>query len=259
MIQIFNSRNRQEFWDKIPEKVLKRMEGIDDFVVRIGPGGYLLAFHGLDESQAFLYFDEDECDLYADSVMLYKHAMNINQDDSVQDMQMFFTDLTKTDLVHLQQLENDVSRLEEKLLTGNIPTSEGSKRILRYHKTIRRRKRYYQRLEFVTDELQNMDPRFSSLSRRFDRLYKTILRVDENLEQVREAYQSQIDIEQNQTMKVLTVVTTIVMPLTLIVGWYGMNLNMPEFHWHFGYPYVILLSLGTVALMLYIFKKNHWF
>ncbi|MGJ5623990.1 hypothetical protein MYD03_00160 [Mediterraneibacter gnavus] len=47
--------------------------------------------------------------------------------------------------------------------------------------------------------------------------------------QLREMHQTQIDIRQNEIMKVLTIVTTLFMPLTLIAGWYGMNFaHMPE-------------------------------
>jgi magnesium transporter len=60
-------------------------------------------------------------------------------------------------------------------------------------------------------------------------------------------------------MKLFTVVTVIFMPLTLIVGWYGMNLKMPEFSWHFGYLFVIGLSLCTLLVSLMFFKRKKWF
>ena len=53
--------------------------------------------------------------------------------------------------------------------------------------------------------------------------------------QIRELYQSLIAVQQNQVMSILTVVTTIFLPLTLIVGWYGMNFEMPEYAWRYGY------------------------
>ncbi len=78
--------------------------------------------------------------------------------------------------------------------------------------------------------------------------------------QVREIYQSQIDIRQNQIMKVLTVVTTVFLPLSLIAGWYGMNFSgMPELQWPFGYPLVILISVLVVAVTCWFFKKKHYF
>ena len=75
----------------------------------------------------------------------------------------------------------------------------------------------------------------------------------------REAYQSQVDISLNKTMKVLTVVTAIISPLTLIAGWYGMNLQMPEYHWSFGYPLVIGLSIAAIGLCIAYFRKHKWF
>ena len=60
-------------------------------------------------------------------------------------------------------------------------------------------------------------------------------------------------------MTLLTVVTTIFMPLTLIAGWYGMNfVNMPELHWPYGYPVIIVVSLMIVAGALLYFKKKKW-
>ena len=57
----------------------------------------------------------------------------------------------------------------------------------------------------------------------------------------------------------LTVITTIFMPLTLIAGWYGMNFRyMPELGWRIGYPLVIVISIAIVVFCLIIFKKKRW-
>lgn len=59
---------------------------------------------------------------------------------------------------------------------------------------------------------------------------------------MREAYQSQLEIQQNDLMKVFTVVTTVFLPLNLITGWYGMNFgDMPELSWHYGYGSIIVV------------------
>ena len=114
-------------------------------------------------------------------------------------------------------------------------------------------------MEFLTDELSAIDPSFGFIDKKFDRLLEFVLHLQEYIEQVREAYQSQIDIEQNNIMKVFTVVTSIFLPLTLIAGWYGMNLQMPEFHWAWGYPFVIAVSLSVVVALIVIFKRKKWF
>ena len=66
-----------------------------------------------------------------------------------------------------------------------------------------------------------------------------------------------LDYNANLIMKVFTVVTTVFLPLTLIVGWYGMNFKyMPELTSQYGYPAVIILSILVVVLSLLFFKKK---
>ena len=75
--------------------------------------------------------------------------------------------------------------------------------------------------------------------------------------QVQDVYQSEIEIKQNDVMKILTIVTTIFLPLTLIAGWYGMNFeHMPEIKYPYAYPVTIAASIIIVAASLYYFKKK---
>jgi magnesium transporter len=60
-------------------------------------------------------------------------------------------------------------------------------------------------------------------------------------------------------MKTFTVMTSIFLPLTLIVGWYGMNLKIPEYDWDYGYPFVIAISIVVAVITLIYFKKKKWF
>jgi magnesium transporter len=76
---------------------------------------------------------------------------------------------------------------------------------------------------------------------------------------LKDAYESSLELKLNQTMKVFTLFTVIFSPLTLIVGWYGMNFNsMPEFDWKYGYAFVIGLSVTTIAVIIFIFKRKRW-
>ena len=77
--------------------------------------------------------------------------------------------------------------------------------------------------------------------------------------QVQDVYQSEIGIRQNNVMKVLTIVTTVFLPLTLIAGWYGMNfVYMPELKWVYGYPVAIGASILVIIVSLWIFKKKKY-
>jgi magnesium transporter len=74
-----------------------------------------------------------------------------------------------------------------------------------------------------------------------------------------EIYLSSISNRLNEVMKVLTIITTIFIPLSFIAGVYGMNFEgMPELHSRWGYP-LTLLAMGLVALgMLYFFRRKGW-
>ncbi len=75
-----------------------------------------------------------------------------------------------------------------------------------------------------------------------------------------DAYLSNITNKTNEIMKTLTVIATIMMPLTLITGIYGMNFKyMPEISWKFGYMGAYTLMAIVACGMLIYFKKNKWF
>jgi magnesium transporter len=78
-------------------------------------------------------------------------------------------------------------------------------------------------------------------------------------------YLSSVSNRMNEIMKVLTIVSTIFIPLTFMSGLYGMNFNteispwnMPELNWAFGYPVLLLVMLGVVVGMLLYFKSKKW-
>ena len=63
----------------------------------------------------------------------------------------------------------------------------------------------------------------------------------------------------NEVMKVLTAVSTIILPMTLISGIYGMNFQeMPELHWSMGYPMAILLMLMAGSVTYWFYRKRGW-
>jgi magnesium transporter len=63
----------------------------------------------------------------------------------------------------------------------------------------------------------------------------------------------------NEVMKVLTVISTIFIPLTFIVGIYGMNFRyMPELEWRWGYPLVMLGMAGIAVALYFYFRRKKW-
>lgn len=100
---------------------------------------------------------------------------------------------------------------------------------------------------------------FELFTARVTRLQGIISTLREYTAQVRELYQSELSVKQNSIMTVLTVVTTIIMPLTLITGWYGMNFKyMPELESPFAYPVLIGVVLFIVIGGIVYFKNKKW-
>lgn len=98
---------------------------------------------------------------------------------------------------------------------------------------------------------------FRIFADRANRLSNNTRMLQEYSVHVREAYHAQLEYDLNRIMKIFTVVTTIFLPLTLIVGWYGMNFTtMPEITWQYGYLYVILLCIIVAIICLIFFKKK---
>jgi magnesium transporter len=113
------------------------------------------------------------------------------------------------------------------------------------------------------------DP-FAVISRRsapyFRDVYDHLFRISDSAETYKdlsaglmEAYLMVVSNRLNEVIKVLTLLATIMLPLTVITGIYGMNFDhMPELHWGFGY-YAVLGVMGLVVFgLLYYFRRQKW-
>lgn len=97
-------------------------------------------------------------------------------------------------------------------------------------------------------------------------VYDHVVHIIESIEIYREMISSMLDLylssvsnRLNEVMKVLTIIATIFMPLTFIAGVYGMNFAfLPELHWHYGYPAVLVLMAAIAGVMIYYFKRKQW-
>lgn len=97
-------------------------------------------------------------------------------------------------------------------------------------------------------------------------LYDHAIQVVDILETFRETvsgmmdlYLSNISNRMNEVMKVLTIIASIFIPLTFVVGIYGMNFeNMPELKWSFGYPLIWAIMVLIGVILVIFFKKRKW-
>ncbi|HEY9632175.1 MAG TPA: magnesium/cobalt transporter CorA [Coleofasciculaceae cyanobacterium] len=81
-----------------------------------------------------------------------------------------------------------------------------------------------------------------------------------------DVYLSSVGNKMNEIMKLLTVISSIFIPLTFIAGLYGMNfntekspLNMPELNWYWGYPVCLAVMAATAGGLVYFFWRRGWF
>lgn len=179
----------------------------------------------------------------------------------------FFMELINDDLLILENLEKSLSAIEEDILHGKF--DKVNNRILPMKKEVLKLHRYYVELMQIGDELQenamdifndNNIGIFRIFSDRTSRLLGETQVLRDYAVQVQGVYESEIGIRQNDIMKMLTIVTTIFLPLTLLAGWYGMNfIHMPELHWKFGYPFLVIVSILIVVFNLwYMKRKKFW-
>lgn len=174
--------------------------------------------------------------------------------------------LIEDDLFYLIHLEKDLEMMEEQL-QRDIPR-DFFLTLTRYRQKLSELNAYYEQLADIGDRmplcppplLQGEAQAWSNYSRRTGLLQNHVQLLRENVVQLRELYHAQLDAKQNQVMVILTVVTTLFLPLTLLTGWYGMNFAyMPELQWKYGYLIVIALSLFIILLEIWYFKRKKFF
>ena len=185
-------------------------------------------------------------------------------------LERFLYDLLETiiaqDLPLLETMEKRMNTIEEAILRGEVEAYpqalndiRGDLLDLRVH---------YEQLIDLGQELEENENGFfheenlryfHMFTERVMRLQDMVSGQREYVVQLRDLIQVQMDVKQNRIMTLLTVITSIFLPLTLIAGWYGMNFKyMPELNWKYSYPAVILVSVGIVIACIRYFKKKKW-
>ena len=177
----------------------------------------------------------------------------------------FLEQIIHTDLSLLERYEGELDEIDKEVAEDRKADLVKLDDIRWY---LRELKRHYDHLIDLAQELEENENNFFKanniryfklFSSRVSRLYDMVNSLLDYSMQIRDTYESKLDVKQNSIMTVLTVVTTIFMPLTLIAGWYGMNFRyMPELESKFGYPGVIIVSILIAAGCLIYFKHKKW-
>lgn len=167
--------------------------------------------------------------------------------------------LIKNDSDFLSLMEKEAEETEEKILedrdTNFFPLLTKRKRVVSKFEA------FYLDMLSILDELEDIEeiPN-NTLKQKISRLEVYSGRISQIISEIRSEGESlQLD-KENKTMELLTVITTIFLPLTLLTGWYGMNWKgMKELDWKWGYIAFICVSIAIVAFeIIYFFKRGYF-
>ncbi|MEI7667383.1 MAG: magnesium/cobalt transporter CorA [Erysipelotrichaceae bacterium] len=166
----------------------------------------------------------------------------------------------------LEKVEEKIDGLEEAiLLASNIEQLKQvrtlKRELLSMHKLVWP---FREVVSYLSHEEQvvSQDTQFY-----FRDVHEHLFQVIDSIDTYRDVLSSLLDIylsssnmRLSEVMKILTIISTIFMPLTFIVGLYGMNFKyMPEIGWAYGYPFALSLMFLSILAMIAYFKHKHWF
>ncbi|MFT5942307.1 MAG: magnesium transporter [Sediminicola sp.] len=168
--------------------------------------------------------------------------------------------------VVLENINSKIEQLEEEVYDN--PTPYTARKIQDLKKEVLRvRRRIFPVKELINRLIESENPLVTKDTKLFLKdLMDHCLEINESLQIYREMsmsllemYMSNVSNKMNEVMKVLTIMASIFIPLTFIVGIYGMNFSfMPELEWKYGYFVVLGVMLTLFITMLILFKKKRW-
>ena len=175
--------------------------------------------------------------------------------------------------ITLEYIDDKIEFVEEKLLDNSDESF--LKEIHNLRKDILKLRRAVYPMRDMTYYLQKGEnPLIQKTTLMFTRdLYDHIANNIETIENYREIINGVLEVHltnashrMNQVIKLLTMISTIFIPLTFIVGIYGMNFNtqvsifnMPELNWKYGYLFVMFIMLAIAVSLVVFFKRKKWF
>lgn len=166
----------------------------------------------------------------------------------------------------LEQIGEQIEDLEEVLV--DQPERSMLQAVYRLKRDLLNVRRAVWPLREVISQLQHADPALVAPATQIylRDVYEHTVTVMETVETYRDVVAGLIDIylssisnRTNEVMKVLTIISTIFMPLAFLTGLYGMNFDyMPELRWRYGYPMVWGIALTVSLVLLYYFRRRDW-
>ena len=146
--------------------------------------------------------------------------------------------------------------LKEDLLLGIAQLQEN---VMMLHQAITEKQRVVSSLIRIPEFNRLGNERLTIIIRDIASLLQHSQFSSQRLEYLQNTFLGLVNIEQNQVIKIFTVVTVVFMPPTLIASIYGMNfVHMPEISWMAGYPFALGLMVVSSLIFLWYFRRKKW-
>ncbi len=179
---------------------------------------------------------------------------------------LFCKHILVNDLSYLTWIEAKMERMEESLVASGADID--TTKIMEFRRKSLRFNSYYQQMatmvSAISDNENGLMTReeahaFDHIESLADKLASRAESLKEYSLQLYELQQTQIDLKQNSIMQVFTIMTVLFAPLTLITGWFGMNLSViPGIDFQWMWLTLIVFAVIFTVFFLILFKKKHW-
>lgn len=179
---------------------------------------------------------------------------------------VFMKALMADDLDYMGEVEDRMEDIEEDMMEKDFDITASA--IMRYRRMSMRFSAFYQQMATMAAMLSDDENKlmtseetsqFDHLENLADRLEGRAGTLREYSLQLHELHQTRIDLRQNSIMQVLTIVTVLLAPMTIVTGWFGMNLGtIPGLSLDVMWIILLVAFATCTALLLLIFHKKRW-
>lgn len=212
-----------------------------------------------------LYFVQHTGDLQA-FISAFEAKYDLKEMNAVQVLMLLMNFMIQEDIYFLEDYNLRLEGLEEDIFEGKSTGME--QYVITARKDMNTLGNYYLQLSAAGEALQQAviaqnesqeQALISLFLSRCNQLTSMVESVKDHVSQIWNLRQTKLSDKQNKISTVLTIITTLFLPLTLVTGWYGMNFsNMPMLHNPYGYVIIICVVLCVIAFELHFIRERHW-
>lgn len=229
--------------------------------------------HPIHDKMSFAFILENntlffvtECAQFPDYLKTFMDENDITVTSSFDYLVRFLNFMIQKDVYFLEDYNEKLQTIEQNIFEGK---ESGMERfIMEARKDMNILGNYYLQLISVGETMQEVliplnYPKENSMVSLFisrsTQLQNLVGNIKNNTDQIWNLRQTQLSDRQNKVSTLLTIISTIFLPLTFLTGWYGMNFTqMPLLKFRYGYAVIICVVLLILSMEIMFLRKRHW-